>query len=177
MIKPYAHRKKLIMALVLLVALDFSSCKKYEDGPVISLKSKTKRLAQEWNLVSIDGGDFPIQDFFDEYSYFQDIEIQDFDIELEFEDDGDFSLRASYDVEITYSYYGSNYTYDYEFEISERGDWDFSGDKEEIDLDFDSNDYGDYFDAWDRRTFVIKKLTTKELILEAENGAEWTFEN
>lgn len=35
----------------------FSGCKKYEDGPYISFKSKMKRLEGEWRLVYLNGDD------------------------------------------------------------------------------------------------------------------------
>ncbi len=45
--------KKLSIYLV-LVLIVFSGCKKYEEGPLISLRSKEKRLCQEWELKKIE---------------------------------------------------------------------------------------------------------------------------
>jgi hypothetical protein len=39
---------KISLVLVMAAATIFSSCGKYEDGPAISLKSKTARLCREW---------------------------------------------------------------------------------------------------------------------------------
>lgn len=36
----------------ILVILTIGACKKYEEGPAISLRSKEKRLCQTWKLVS-----------------------------------------------------------------------------------------------------------------------------
>jgi len=44
--------------LVLVATLFiFSGCKKYEDGPYISFKSKMKRLEGEWRIVKLNGDD------------------------------------------------------------------------------------------------------------------------
>ena len=56
------------------------------------------------------------------------------------------------------------------------GEWEFSSDKEDIEINFDDNDYG-YSGDFERRDYKILKLTSKELKLEADNGAEWTFES
>jgi len=46
------------LLFVLTVSLFvFSGCKKYEDGPLISFKSKMKRLEGEWRLVYLNGDD------------------------------------------------------------------------------------------------------------------------
>ena len=44
--------RKIIILLVLAVlfSINFISCKKYEDGPTISLRSKTQRLVNSWQL-------------------------------------------------------------------------------------------------------------------------------
>ncbi|MBA4319098.1 MAG: hypothetical protein C0412_11925 [Flavobacterium sp.] len=49
-------KRNVILALILLLL--FASCK-YEDGPLISLRSKEKRLLGEWGVVSltVDGID------------------------------------------------------------------------------------------------------------------------
>ncbi|MFH1121008.1 MAG: hypothetical protein V1775_14415 [Bacteroidota bacterium] len=76
---------KLMLAAAVVICLNFSSCKKYEDGPMFSLMSKTARLTGEWEIVKIDGE-----------------RIDDgVSIILEFEKDGDFKSTYSYD---SYSY-------------------------------------------------------------------------
>jgi len=45
--------KKLSIYLVLVLAV-LSGCKKYEDGPLISLRSKEKRLCQKWELNKME---------------------------------------------------------------------------------------------------------------------------
>jgi len=72
-------------------------------------------------------------------------------VEWEFEKDGDFEFKYSYG---TYSY-------------SYAGDWEFSTDKEEIELEI-----GGYIQDWE-----IKRLTNKELWLEDPSNQEWRFES
>jgi hypothetical protein len=48
----------LLIALLATVTLtQISSCKKYEDGPAISLRSKTARISGEWMLESFTVND------------------------------------------------------------------------------------------------------------------------
>lgn len=73
-----------------------------------------------------------------------------YSIEFEFEKDGDFTF--------TYSYDGYSYSY--------LGEWEFSSDKEELDLIVDGS----------VETFEIKRLTNKELWLEDDTNQEWKLE-
>ena len=49
---------KIILLLVFLASI-FSGCKKYEDGPLISLRLKAERVSGQWALESytVDGAD------------------------------------------------------------------------------------------------------------------------
>lgn len=97
--------KKLMLAAAVVIILNFSSCKKYEDGPVFSLKTKTARLTGEWEVVQIDN----------------EKPIDGGKVLLEFDKDGDFSLSIKYG---TYSY-----SYDGEWE------WVSGKESIEVDLD------------------------------------------
>lgn len=44
-----------MLAVAVLLSFSFTSCKKYEDGPSFSLKTKTGRLTGEWEVVTVDG--------------------------------------------------------------------------------------------------------------------------
>ncbi len=68
------------VATVLLL-LTFSSCSKYEEGPSISLRTKTARLTGEWNMTKIDHAS----------------PESGWKYVMEFEKDGDFSLVISFD--------------------------------------------------------------------------------
>jgi len=67
-----------MLAAAVVIALNFSSCKKYEDGPMFSLRTKTARLTGTWEVVKIDG------------------ENPDGKLILEFEKDGDFTATFDY---------------------------------------------------------------------------------
>ena len=71
--------KKLMLAAAVVILLNFSNCK-YDDGPAVSLLTKTMRLTGEWEVVEIDNEN-----------------LDDVRVYLEFEKDGDFTIRASYD--------------------------------------------------------------------------------
>lgn len=73
-----------------------------------------------------------------------------YSIEFEFEKNGDFTFTYSYG---TYSY-------------SYLGDWEFSSNKEELDIIVDGT----------VETFEIKRLTNKELWLEDNTNQEWKLE-
>lgn len=75
---------------------------------------------------------------------------QGYSLEFEFEKKGDFKYTYAYG---TYSY-------------SYAGDWEFSNDKEELELTFDGT----------VEIFEIKRLTNKELWLEDSTNDEWRLE-
>ncbi|MEZ4721689.1 MAG: hypothetical protein R2813_07440 [Flavobacteriales bacterium] len=166
-----ANRAKLVALFSLIVVLNFQSCKKYEDGPLVSLKSPEKRIVKKWDLDDVDGN-LPIEDLFDQVDV--DAKITDWDITFDFDDDGDFTMRASYTMEYTYMVDNNSYTYPYTFDMRIDGDWDFNSKKDEINIDFNASDYDDYAD-YRNRDYKILRLADDEMILEAENGAEWTF--
>ncbi len=64
----------LLLVAAVVVLFNFSSCKKYPDGPSFSLRSKTDRLTGTWKIV--DG---------DNYN-------NDVDITFTFKKNGDFNL-------------------------------------------------------------------------------------
>jgi hypothetical protein len=71
-------------------------------------------------------------------------------LEMTFEKDGDLDFKYSYG---TYSY-------------TSAGDWEFSNDKEELELTLDNEIV----------TFEILRLTNKEVWLEDESNQEWRLE-
>ncbi len=52
-------KTKIIFYLILILGLSFTGCKKYEEGPALSLRSKTARVANTWKveLFTINGID------------------------------------------------------------------------------------------------------------------------
>ncbi len=42
---------KLLFVIAIIASLAFSSCKKYEEGPSLTLRSRTSRLTGEWKIT------------------------------------------------------------------------------------------------------------------------------
>ena len=125
---------KVLLAGGLATAIGLSGCKKYEDGPYFSLLTKKQRLTGDWEfkkLIADDGTN---------------VINNGVDIEMEFDKDGDFEIST----QVTYTYYGQSYSYS----NTVKGEWEFSNDKEEIELDFDDGSY---------QEIEITRLTNKEL--------------
>ena len=51
---------KNIFSIILIIGASLTGCKKYEDGPALSLRSKTARVANTWKVQSytINGVDY-----------------------------------------------------------------------------------------------------------------------
>ena len=51
---------KNIFSIILIISASLTGCKKYEDGPALSLRSKTARVANTWKVESytINGVDY-----------------------------------------------------------------------------------------------------------------------
>ena len=129
---------KVLLAGGLAATVGLTGCGKYEDGPNMSLLTKKQRLTGDWEVEKW-------------VPYGQSNMINNgLNIDVEFDKDGDFDVRI---ISTTYgNYYGQTYTYAY----TEKGEWEFSSDKEEIELDWDDNFQPD----WD---IEITRLTNKEL--------------
>ena len=153
--------KKLSIYFV-LVLLVLSGCKKYEEGPGISLRSKEKRLCQKWELSKATyNGMHQENDF---AYYYWDIQK-----------DGDFIVTMSYAWDGAYDQEIINLS------------WEWSSNKEEIELteyykdsktllssifrDHKSTKYSETVDV------KIIKLKYKELIIEyTEEGDKYRME-
>jgi hypothetical protein len=120
------------------MTLNVQSCKKYQDGPALSLRTKKARLAGDWDVVQIGNQNYPSNGY---------------SLEFEFEKDGD--------MKFTYAYTGYSYSY--------KGSWEFSSNKEELDIKLDGNS--------STQTFEILRLKNKEVWLEDKDGGdEWRLE-
>ena len=99
-------------AIILLATV--VGCKKYEEGPLVSLRSKKERVANNWRVgQALDNG----KDVTENYHQF------DYDISK----DGKVSLTASYtllDVDVSYT---------------TTGVWAFLNNNEKISFDIDGN--------------------------------------
>ena len=137
--------QNLILTAALVTVLNFQSCNKYDDGPTFALKTKKGRLAREWEVVKIYDNQGGLVFPGGEYSV---------EFEFVFEKDGDFEQNTSYSS----GTYSNSYTY--------RGEWEFSSDKEELEIEINNSTYD-----WE-----IKRLTKEEFWFEDAYGNEWELE-
>jgi len=150
---------KIILALTILVAsLQFTGCKKYEEGPFISLRTKTARLIGEWNLVNYNetynSPDSSLTKTYDGKTITQTTKNQtcsfDYTQHLIFKKDNTYSLTPDNDPR-----FGIINDQSYP--------WSFSSNKEDLVL----NDIN----------YNILRLTEKELIIEAHTKKDnWTHD-
>ncbi|MEZ4721690.1 MAG: hypothetical protein R2813_07445 [Flavobacteriales bacterium] len=172
-------RARLVMLFALIVVLNFQSCRK--DGLLDPLRSKEKRISKKWDLVKIDG-DFPIVEQYQGWA--TSVEVIDFDISFDFEEDGDFEVNAFYRLELEVPYWGYYYggggsrTIESNLIADANGEWELDSDKEEVEIDIDRRGYGYGYGTLQRgQDFKILRLKSDELVLEAEDGSEWYFED
>lgn len=102
------------LLLAFTVTLLATSCKKYEDGPMFSLRSKTERISNTWRVERATDGGNDVTSSFDQY-------------ELQLLSNGDASLAALYSL-------GS-----LSFEFQTNGTWSFESKKEDLRLDFEND--------------------------------------
>ena len=109
---------KKISLLFVITSIVLIACKKYPDGPAISLRSKTERLSNSWQMAQVlEGGVDKTSDYQFAFNGYN----------LIIENDG-------------------NYSYNYKalgvVPISETGKWAFNSDKTKVIFDPSSNNNG-----------------------------------
>ena len=126
-----------ILLTVLASVLMLTSCSPYEEGPAISLRSRTERLCNEWRLTRlyINGTEQTLSSF-------------DQQTTLEFEDNGT----------VNYSYAVMDST---AIVITGSGTWEFNNDQTEV---FTTITYT--LGGTEKDTFKILRLKEEELWLE-----------
>jgi hypothetical protein len=65
----------IIAIIILMIASTFTSCKKYEEGPLLSLQTKKARVINKWKIdkaISLDNGSDITSDYSDEIWEFTD---------------------------------------------------------------------------------------------------------
>lgn len=117
-------------------------CKKYPEGPALSLRSKKERVANTWKLDALISGGVDSTAYFN--SFFNDYTV---------------SLTKSGGYTISYNFRG--------FSVSETGDWAFSSDKEDLQITPKTVSYGTVPSA---SVLQIMKLYEKELWLRSFYG-------
>ncbi len=106
--------KKLAIAMSLLLGVT-TGCKKYEEGPAFSLRTKKSRVANTWKIDKAYSDGEDVTDSYDQY-------------ELYMSKDGDAELVAIYSF--------GNFTGEFETQ----GTWKFEDSKETLVLDFQDDD-------------------------------------
>lgn len=107
-------RKTVLVAMGILI-ISITACKKYPDGPLISFRSKTERVANNWRVgQALDNG----SDVTSSYNKY----------ELSLTKGGSASLTAMY------TFLGTKYEY------TTNGTWTFVSSNEKLSMDFENND-------------------------------------
>lgn len=169
-------KKIIISGMVVLSISTFNGCKKYDEGPAISLRSKKERVVAEWEVKSYtDNG--------------QNILVSSYSDNLTCQSGGSVHYTETYNTtRFVWTFYkngkwnyqitSSDKTLDYNTSSSlcgayydnttdnqtENGTWKFISDKEKLELFYNS---GGTIETWE-----IKELREKEMKLEMVNGAD-----
>jgi hypothetical protein len=98
----------------LTIGLTATSCKKYEDGPNVSLTSRTERVANTWIISYAEEDGENVSSEFNQYELFMN-------------SSGDATLDANYTV------FGTTY------QNQTSGTWVFTNDEANLRLDFDDD--------------------------------------
>jgi len=145
--------KRLVIVTLAIVAL--SSCKKYEEGPWLSLRSKTARITGNWSLTSGFVQSSSTRDGIYRTEYKDGVSI-----DYVTENDTSYSSKSTYDVSMNIAKDGYAVIHtNYDGSTNENKflwNWiDVGSKKGGLSLESDQ--------------FKIEKLTNKELILSSTN--------
>ncbi len=103
------------LVIALAATLLSTGCKKYEDGPAFSLRSKKERIANTWRVEQALNGSQDVTSNFDQY-------------ELQMLTSGNATLSALYTLG------------DLSFELQTNGTWSLENSNEDLRLDYENND-------------------------------------
>ena len=186
---------KILVVAILALGVQLTSCKKYEDGPAISLKSKNKRLVGDWELEKLEGissyEDFlyySYSDFLDGTINFSSSEKNNMEISFEngmlsYNYIMEYSDISPYDTinETDSDIYTENYFENLTISENSNYSWSSGGDSSS----FTQNDVWSWLDGTSNKelimfndmvTFRILKLTKDELVFESANDYENTYD-
>ncbi len=108
-------KKGKILILAVIMSFSFVGCNKYPDGPAVSLRTKTERVANSWKVAqALENGNDVTSDY------------NQFDLDLSKK--GEAKLSANFTV------FGADYQY------TTSGSWSFVNTKESISFDFENDD-------------------------------------
>ena len=107
--------KFFLSAALVVILISVTGCQKYPEGPLVSLRTKTERVANQWKVAqALDNG----SDVTSSYNMF----------ELRLTKKGGATLS------IKYTALGAT------LEYTTEGQWSFVNNKEKISFDYDNND-------------------------------------
>ena len=175
--------------MIIFIAPLYQSCKKYDEGPALSLRSKKARLAGKWEVIKYlknQGNYFTkkIEPCYDYYYYSYcgpctETYTGSIQYTIEFEKDGDVIMTENYNYS-SYSkkydnsdpdYYCSYYSCcDTSYSLTDSGieitfgDWEFRKKKEELRLEMN------YDGSLTKEDYEIARLTNDELKLKGFIG-------
>ena len=137
--------KKITIALI-PVLFFLSSCKKYPDGPGLSLISKTERLSNSWKVSQV------LENDVDKTSDYQ---FAFTDYNLVIKNDGNYTINYKALGILT---------------VNESGKWTFNGDKTKVILDPSSNNNPN------NELVILKLMEDELWLLDEDNnGAKLEF--
>ena len=137
--------KKLLLLSALALLLIGTGCKKYEDGPMISFRSKKERVVNNWKVIT--------------YKFNGQVEgLDGEEIWFDFNEDNTGKLTDKVPDE-----YGDVDVYEDTFK------WRFNGDKTKLILTY--ND-GDTYDSGDEEKYTIFELRESSMHLRLTDGSD-----
>ena len=178
------RKKYLLIALIIIFTVPFyQGCKKYDEGPAFSLRSKKARLTGEWEVTSYlkNGKDFliyvdKVESGYDNMcgSNYTDTSSGTSVYTYEVEKNGDVNLTEDFNETTKRNYYNDFNCNDYTFTDSDMeltfGEWEFRHQKKDLRLEMY---YGGSFIKED---YEIVKLTNDELKLKGFIGSYYDIE-
>ncbi len=160
--------------LIVLGVTTLTSCKKGENDPFLSLKSRKARISGEWKLVSgSETSSYSSSSFtsssaatYTETSYISNGSTYAYSEKMTINKDGTYKIEVTYD--------GDFYTI--------KGDWFFAGAVKDLDLKnkeaivFSTQEYSDpsysetYNGFYSGEVYIIDQLKNKEMIFKGETS-------
>ena len=108
-------KKNILLSVIAVLFLALAGCNKYEEGPALSLRSKTARVANSWKVAqALDNGN----DVTSDYNKF----------ELDMSKSGSAALSAEF------TFFTSKFKY------TTNGTWVFVSNKEKLSFDYDNDE-------------------------------------
>jgi ABC-type transport system substrate-binding protein len=145
--------KKIILFFITVVFITITACKKYPDGSIFSISSKTGRLCQKWEIVYFSINGYDSTEYVKNAPFYGSFEFG----KPQAHNPGDFAYEAKNEI------------------YSGAGNWQFSSDKKTVTIYSIYNPmYQDRIGPYRAKLVVwnILRLKEKELWLETTYGKD-----